>query len=144
MRFLKKLLDFKKKEYDNLSDEEIQDIKDIFRDYADGYDLEELNTVFGEKKNTYLFVKLYDEDQFSDNQAPMKLDTTYLLISVYLVDKKQTIIFNNHINSDFKKRLESMGYDINISLYESSYSGVQIIPVVYHTKMIIRKIKLAI
>ncbi len=131
MRFLKKLFDFKKKEYDNLSDDDIQDIKDIFRDYVDEYDLE----VSGDKKNSYLFVKLYDEDRFSE------LDTIYLLISVFLSDKNKNITFNIHIDSDFKKRLESIGYDVNINLYESSYSGAQTIPIVYHTKMIIRKIK---
>lgn len=109
MRFLKKLLDFKKKEYDNLSNEEIQDIKDIFQDYIDEYDLERVDSVFGFTdipKNAYMFFKMYDED-FSDNQAPI-VKNNYVLISIFIDDKIKKNTISNHINNDFKKRLESI------------------------------------
>ena len=137
MRFLKKLLDFKKKEYDNLSDNEIQDIKDIFQDYIDEYDLEKIDSVFGFTdipKNAYMFFKMYDEEYFSDNQAP--LINNYVLISIFIDDKIKKNTISNHINNDFKKRLISMGYEIKINDYQTDRN-----PITLHTKIEVRKTK---
>lgn len=105
MRFLKKLLDFKKKEYEYITDADIQDIQDIFQDEVDEYDLISLhNDRASEILGDNIFNDSYHITYFTD----------YLKINIFLSKIMKQKLLLESIDKDFKLRLESIGYIVKV------------------------------
>ncbi len=100
MRFLKNLFDFKKKEYEDITDDDIQDIKDIFQDEVDEYDLISLHD---ERASTILGDNLFNDSYHVLQSNTKSQIPAYLTINIYLSKIKKEELLLKSINKNLNR-----------------------------------------